>query len=371
MYEVLYKDMPVFKIGIENGERGKCNILDERHLPYDIYLTEEDDFDSRFDNYTNFNCWCEARILPLDREYAKNILNYFGFTQETSDAERAKIGIATRCLSLNDCYWLKNENEKLTWKDVNLFTNSLQDVVFEIALFGKTPTVTNSELIPPDVSTDGQAAKAWLRAGDGFYLLKGDKNDSVTKETEASQILTKLGIWNAGYIKSEFKGEPVSKCKCFTDENTNFVRAKWFAIWCMNHDESIADYIALNQEQFDRMNLADFLVGNMDEHSMNWGFLYDNNMNILSLNPLMDYDHAFEAGPNIQCLPAQLLGETITQWEMAVRIVKEHPDWIPSDIDLSGYKYGQFVQERIDMLTKELMLGDRKSPKLDTDDIER
>ena len=103
------------------------------------------------------------------------------------------------------------------------------------------------------------------------------------------------------------------------------------------------------------MNLADYLIGNSDEHSMNWGFLYNDDMEILSINPLMDYDHAFESQITSDCLPARYLGLVgKTQLDMAVEIVKKHPDWLKPDIDLSAYKYGSFVKERINVLKKEL-----------------
>lgn len=354
MYQILFKDIPVFNYELQNGF---VQILNKKLMPFDIYLEEADDFDTRIQNNVNFYAWCVERILPLDREYIKEILNYYGFDQAVSDKERSKIAIACRCLSLNDCFWLKTVDENISWKDVNLFNNSLTNGVFEIALFGKSFTITNKELSTSDLTTSGKAPKAWQRTEEGTYLLKGDKNDSVLKETEASQILSALGIENVGYTKELFHNKPISKCKCFTNESIHFVKAQWFEIWCMNHDMSIIDYIEDNRMQFDRMNLADYLIGNNDEHSQNWGFIYNDDMEILSINPLMDYDHAFESHITSDCLPAKyvcLPGKRITQLDMAIEVVKKHPDWLRTDIDLSGYKYGSFVKERIDILKKEL-----------------
>ncbi len=354
MYEICYKDIPVFKIEMDKTNRGIVKILDEKHIPFDIYLEENDDIDTRLNNIENFNSWCSERILSLDRKYAKEILNSYGFTQRTTTSERAKIGIATRCLSLNDCFWLRNDGEPVSWKDVNLFENSLENSVFEIALSGSGPTVTNSELVNPDVTTGGKAPKAWLRSGNDFFLLKGDLNDSVVKEVEASQILTLLGINNLGYEYDKFNEYPVSKCRCFTNERMNLVKADYFAIWCMNHDKNIMDYVYKYKDSFDKMNLADYLIGNNDEHAQNWGFLYDNEMNIISMNPLMDYDHAFESVPESQCLPVMMLGENKTQLEMAVTVLQEHPDWINKNVDLSRFKYGGFVNKRLDILYREV-----------------
>lgn len=356
MYDILYKDQIAFKIDTKNG---KVFFLNEKYLPFDIYLEESDDFDDRVNNRVNFTSWCAGRILNLDRDYAKDILNFYGFSQNLTDSQRSSIAICTRCLSLNDCYWLRDEKENLTWRDVNLFQNSLKNAISELSLFGKSPTITNSSLIDPtdnpDLCTDGTAPKAWIRTEDGFYLLKGDKNDSVKREVEASKILTLLGISNIGYEYGYFKEDIVSSCKCFTSENINFARAEMFQIWCMNNDQDISDYIFKYKNEFDKMNLADYLIGNSDEHSQNWGFLYDNNRNILGLNPRMDYDHAFLASPNSPCLPQMFLGIRQNQEDTARQIIKDHPNWIDFSADLSDFKYGNFVKERLKVLQKEIV----------------
>ena len=78
--------------------------------------------------------------------------------------------------------------------------------------------------------------------------------------------------------------------------------------------------------------------------------LYDENLNIMSLNPPMDYDHAFTGDGNTLCLPMQMFGQTVTQEEVAIDIIKEHPDWIDFDVDLSEYKYGSEVTKRLAVL---------------------
>jgi hypothetical protein len=108
--------------------------------------------------------------------------------------------------------------------------------------------------------------------------------------------------------------------------------------------------ICHHKDQFDQMNLADYLVGNADEHPENWGFLYDNERNILGLNPDMDFDHAFEGTPLTACGPMLMLGVRQTQEDCAKDIVARHPDWLDFDTDLSEFHYGDFVRERLDTL---------------------
>ena len=174
LYTVLYLNEPIFNINRSNGE---VKIFSSAKMPFDIYLEESDDFDDRLNNIQNFNTWCSERMLSLDRKYAKEIYNYYGFPQRISDSERALITIAFRGVTINDCFWIRKGNESVTWEEVNLFDNSLKDAVLEIALTGSSPTAHNQEMITPDVSTAGKAPKAWRRTDRGFELLKGDINE--------------------------------------------------------------------------------------------------------------------------------------------------------------------------------------------------
>lgn len=346
-YMVMYANEPIFTLNRSNGE---VKIFNRTKFPFDIYLEESDDFDDRLNNIQNFNTWCSERMLSLDRKYAKEICNFYGFPQRISDSERAAITIAFRGLTINDCFWIKKIDESITWEDVNLFDNSLKDAVLEIALTGSSPTAHNQELITPDVSTAGKAPKAWRRTDEGFELLKGDINDSVTREVEASQILAKIGIKTVLYRKDYFNNEPVSVCDCFTSKDVNFARAGYMNIWAMNQDIEFSDIIYKYKRQFDMMNLADYLVGNSDEHPDNWGIIYDNNMQILDISPIMDFDHAFEASGEIVCQPASFIGMTLSQQQYALSIIGLYKDEIDFDCDLSEFKYGAFVKQRLELL---------------------
>ena len=343
-YMVLYINEPIFFINRSNGE---VKLYNSTKMPFDIYLEESDDFDDRLNNIQNFNTWCSERMLSLDRKYAKEIYNYYGFPQRISDRERATITIAFRGLTINDCFWIRKMDEAITWEEVNLFDNSLKDAVLEIALTGSSPTAHNQEMITPDISTAGKAPKAWRRTDKGFELLKGDTNDSVTREVEASQILAKIGIKTVLYHKECFNDEPVSVCDCFTSKEVNFARAGYMNIWAMNHDTDFSEIICKYKRQFDMMNLADYLVGNSDEHPDNWGVIYDNNMNILDISPIMDFDHAFEGTEDIVCQPASFLGMKLSQQEYALSVISLYKDEINLDCDLSEFKYGDFVSERL------------------------
>lgn len=126
MYELLCNDIPVFKIGIKGSEKGICSILAPQHMPPGLTLTEKADFDSRLANYDGFNHWCAARVLPADRRYAEEVLKKCGLCYGPTDRDRAEIGIATRCLSPNDCYWIRSDGEDISWDNLMRSKNVLK-----------------------------------------------------------------------------------------------------------------------------------------------------------------------------------------------------------------------------------------------------
>ncbi len=357
-YEVYYKDYKVFTI---NGG-GEVHIFDRDIMPMEIYVEEDDDIESRANNIVNFNTYCSERIIPLDRKYAKEILAYYGFDNAPSIKARADIGIATRCLSLNDCFWVKKSSETIKWNEVNLFTNSLENSVMEIPLLGHGFTVNRENIDTPDIHTDGKAPKAWKRQGDQFFLLKRDNGqDSVTKEVEASTILRELfGDSVSEYKKDTFADHAVSVCKCFTDQTTNMIKADYYSIFRMNQNLSFKDDLESTfRRDLEIMILADYLVGNTDRHSRNWGILYSLEEKNgccrfvpLRLSFLYDFDHAFESSGQDVCQPYLLIGKRISQEEAAKELSCKYRDILEKEIDLSKYKYGEFVQKRLNVLRK-------------------
>ena len=120
-YEIMHRESCVAQL----STTGECRVCLEDFMPYDLVLVESDDFDERINNVTNFYYWCASRMLTLDRTYAKEILNSIGASQSVTDRERAQIALSYHCLSLLDVFWVKEENEKIRFEDINLFAHSL------------------------------------------------------------------------------------------------------------------------------------------------------------------------------------------------------------------------------------------------------
>lgn len=175
MEKTVYELMHGEKVVADIGTNGVCTVLDRAFLPFSIYLedtAENDDLDIRMDNLTNFYYWCATRVLTLDRVYAKEILNSIGALQAQTDRDRAKIALSYHCLSLTDIFWVREKGENITFSQINLFENHLDNALVDISLRGKQMTVENSYQIADDLSTNGVFPKAWIREKNSFSLLK-------------------------------------------------------------------------------------------------------------------------------------------------------------------------------------------------------
>ena len=68
-----------------------------------------------------------------------------------------------------------------------------------------------------------------------------------------------------------------------------------FEIYAQNHDlDVLEECIKKDPKTYYGMNILDYLVGNIDRHPENWGFLVDNETNdYISLYPIMDFNQSF------------------------------------------------------------------------------
>lgn len=325
-FDVMHKDRRVARI----YESGKCTISYPSFMPYNLYLERGDDFDTRINNLNNFYYWCASRILTLDRKYAKEILNSIGALQVYTDRERAAIAISYRALSLMDVFWIKAKGDNKSFDEINLFNNSLSNAFVDVSLQGKDLTLENSELLTSkdqarDIGTPGVAPKAWIRKDDTFYLLKDGEERDVAAEILASKILDCFNLNHVSYVESTFSNVPVSKCKIITSPTKSIVSVEYVGIYCLNHNKDKMQYIlAKDSYSYYMMNIADYLIGNVDRHWGNWGFEVDNSNNKLGkLYPLMDFNKSFLSYENIDGGLCQTTERRMTQKQAAIEAVRK------------------------------------------------
>lgn len=325
-FDVMHKDRRVARI----YENGKCTINFPSFMPYNLYLEQGEDTETRVNNLSNFYYFCASRVLTLDRKYAKEILNSIGAIQACTDRERAAIAISYHALSLTDVFWVRACGEKKTFEEINLYNHSLSRAFVDVTLKGKELTVANAALFTSqdqagDIGTPGVAPKAWIREGDTFYLLKdGDERD-VSAELLASRIASCFDLEHVSYEESVFDGTRVSKCRIITSKENGILPIEHFEIYCANHGKDRIDLVLKKDSRaYYMMNIVDYLVGNTDRHWGNWGFLVDNATNKpMKLYPLMDFNKAFNAYETTEGARAQTTATRMSQKEAAIEAVKK------------------------------------------------
>lgn len=319
VYDIMHMDRRVARI----SGLGHCKIYFKSFLPYNLYLEEAEDIDTLVNNVTNFNYWCASRILTLDRKYAKEILNSIGMLQAVTDKERAKIALAYRCASLTDVFWVKLNKEKISFQEINLYENHLDNTFIDIALKGRQYTVQN-EYLARDLSTNGCFPKAWQRIQGGFRLLKDGGEEAVERELLASQICRCFQVSQVLYEEDYFDGEKVSVSSNITSKEYSIVPMESFEVYAANHNRDLKKYIlSLDRHNYYMMNIVDYLVGNTDRHWGNWGVLVRNQNNKpVRLYDLMDFNQAFHSYDNVEGSNCQtMFGERINQKDAAVLAV--------------------------------------------------
>lgn len=284
---------------LETMPDGSLKIYNKQLVPFALQkedLTYEDFI---------FN-WLAVRPLSMRRTNAKNILNNANIPQTPLTIART-----SHALNLTDCYWVREENEAITWESNNFYDHPMDEEYADTALTG-TPHAINKERIhTPELTAQGVSAKCWIQEADGIYLYKVGK-----RELPASKILQQLGISHILYEKAELyqnylskerleeieqSGEIIVKSKLITSKKVSIVSFEEFAVWCANQEkDEFEEARRLDPERYYEMQIADYILNNSDRHVGNWGFYFVTDENrITGLYPLMDHDHAFDENENL------------------------------------------------------------------------
>ncbi len=283
MYKEFYlmnKDKKVLKLSSEPEKYG------------DAILKEVERYGELPMGFTSISEWVRSRQAPKHRKHIQRLLIQNGCANLAGFMETSYV------LSLNDTFWVRPASDERTWDEVSLYRNPFNEILASIAFDGIPSNQTFSST-SPELSTDGAYAKCWIREHDDIYLIKKghDKNGhqglEPYSEFYASQLAKKFCKQRVvEYDLVEHKGEIVSKCKLFTDEEQGFLPIWKFPDRC----NYVSDFEALYSQygcldEFRRMLVFDALVFNIDRHQGNHGFYIDNaTQKIITVAPLFDHN---------------------------------------------------------------------------------
>ncbi len=220
----------------------------------------------------------KQRIIPKNRAFVQEILK-----EQDLNLKDIK-GIIDICkgLSLNDCYWIVN-NDSMKFSEYNLYDNNFSNTLSLIAFTGYTSKIKGIAS-SPEFTTNGALPKAWRKIDDNIYLYKGSTerlNCSNTgyepySEYYASKLADIMGINVVKYDLDKWKGILASVCKLFTSKEYSYV-----PIWQVVKTDKIDEIYKWSCEngfkkKFSDMIIFDSLVLNSDRHLGNFGVIKNN-----------------------------------------------------------------------------------------------
>lgn len=310
-FTIMQKDIEVMRVDFDGM---RYEVLNEKYLPYPLQgklreMTDISQIKSNYDmttlllaarkNEEAVVSWLAGRVLLLSRANAKWIYNMFRFEQVGTDEQRVKIAFVCRAASVLDPYWLKFEEDRdITWDQVDIRRNPLNEIVAQVALHGKSLTLQGS-MVTPELTTNGAYAKAWRRHADGelwLYKLGANGNTESRIEVMCSDLLDKMNVEHVHYEAGEDEGKYVCMCPCMTTESKAILTGMEFVSYCnVNGMDAEQEIFGIDAESIYKMWIVDFLISNRDRHGQNWGFFYDTeSREILGCHPLFDHNNAFD-----------------------------------------------------------------------------
>ena len=225
--------------------------------------------------------WLTRRTVPRNRRHIEELMARLGLNS------RNIRGIISLCrgLSLNDVFWIVEDDFKGTWAEVNLYKNPFSESISLVAFSGEGPDFQGRWTSSPEFTTNGMLAKCWRRIDNNVLLYKSGTEGAANtgfepySEYYAAQIAEAMGLNHVSYDLEKFKGRLCSTCPLFTSDKFGYVPAGRL----ISRDEALAD------PRFAEIFFFDAIIFNTDRHMGNFGYLIDNDKNeIVGAAPIFD-----------------------------------------------------------------------------------
>lgn len=292
VYTLMHFDTPLVVFSAERQVEANIKILavheeNKNLFPLDLAELSESGIES----------WIRHRSIPKNRAYVDTLLSSLGLSiNRPFDLIRVSKG-----LSLNDCYWLKQEDSRDSFDSVNLYDNRFSRVLGQIAFTGYGSSNVSGLTSSPEFTTNGMLPKCWRRIEGKIYLYKGGTMGAANTGNEpysefyAYQIGKILGVNAVPYSLSKWKNTLCSTCELFTSKDVSFVPVG--RIVRSGGVQAVRAYYKKLGAGFEKalndMFIFDALIFNTDRHYGNFGFLIDSHTNkIIAPAPLFDHGNS-------------------------------------------------------------------------------
>lgn len=246
------KNKPVYKIDTSE-------VLDKKLVP---------DYIGRNPGKDSFEQWIKFRYCTQTNTFARSLRG-----KVFKQGNREKINSSTYMLSLTDCYWVKEEDNPISFEEVSPY--------FVKYWTGEDKYVGGSI---PTLYIPGFVSKAWTPDGNIF------KAGALSIEIDCINLCKFCGVpVEDGIVKND--GIELVN---FTNSDVMLVQADASGMIDPDYftDQTIIDIFGLAGVQ---MLTIDAIIGNDDRHAGNFGFLQDSNTgDYIGMAPLYDFDHALD-----------------------------------------------------------------------------
>ncbi|MCP4345016.1 MAG: XRE family transcriptional regulator [Desulfobacterales bacterium] len=238
--------------------------------------------------------WLRRRIIPKNRAFVQSFLAKLGLN--VNDTK----GIIDICkgLSLNDCYWVVDDNFKDFYSEYNLYDNGFDHTLSLIAYTGYGDTQKSEFASTPELTTDGMLPKCWRRMKNGKIILyktgssgAANAGNEPYSEYYAFQVAETMGLKAVKYNLNQWKKRLCSTCELFTSKKLSYIPTG--RIVTKGGWPAVTDYYkSLAKEFYDSlvdMLIFDAVICNEDRHFGNFGLIVDNKTNsVVDTAPVFD-----------------------------------------------------------------------------------
>lgn len=294
--------------------------------------------------------WLKRRTIPSNRAYVQNFLAKLGLNEKDTK------GIIDFCkgLSLNDCYWVVEENFNGSFGDNNLYDNRFSNVLSHIAFTGYGSFQKSSLRSSPEFTTNGMLAKCWRRVDGKIVLYKSGTEGFANSGNEpyceyyAYQVAETMEINAVQYGLSKWKGRLCSTCELFTSKEYSFMPIG--NIVKEGGIKAVIEYYkslgGKYYEAFVDMIVFDAVILNTDRHFGNFGFMVDNRANIICA-PAPLFDHGLS-------LLTYAMDDDLQDWEAyaKTRVPATYSDFIELAKQLMGHSQKEKLRKLINFKFK-------------------
>lgn len=292
IYTLMHFDTPLIVFSAEKQAETNIRIIEVHKENKELFPLDLAEISER-----GIESWIKHRSIPKNRAYVDTLLSSLGLSVNRP----LDLISVSKGLSLNDCYWLKQEDSSDSFDGVNLYDNRFSRVLGQIAFTGYGSSNVSGLTSSPEFTTNGMLPKCWRRIDGKILLYKGgtmgafNTGNEPYSEFYAYQIGKILGINVIPYNLSKWKDILCSTCELFTSKDVSFVPVG--RIVRSGGLQAVKEYYKELGPEFENalndMFIFDALIFNTDRHYGNFGFLIDSHTNsIIAPAPLFDHGNS-------------------------------------------------------------------------------